>query len=42
MVAMQNFETAHRYIATLSAGGGPEDLKSFFTSDARQEELPNL
>lgn len=41
MSATQNLETAHRYIASLSAGAGPEDPQPFFTADARQEELPN-
>ncbi len=41
MPASQNLETARRYIASLAAGAGPDDLDQFFTADVRQEELPN-
>lgn len=37
----QNVELVRRYLNALQSGGAGEDLRTFFTDDARQIEMPN-
>lgn len=37
----ENIEIARRYLAALSAGGGPDEVASFYAPDVVQEEFPN-
>ena len=41
MSETSNLDVATRYIARLSDGAGPDELESFLTPDATQEEFPN-
>ena len=37
----ENLETARRYIAALSSGGGADEVSQFYAPDVVQEEFPN-